>query len=72
MDPMSRDDFKRAFEDCAIVGATSFTAHPHPLELDDTAVQQEFQERFGTAAEIGSRAVDVAALFAITQSCVQG
>jgi sugar phosphate isomerase/epimerase len=53
MDPMSLDDFKRAFEDCAIVGATSFTAHPHPLGLDDSAAQHEFQERFGAAAGIG-------------------
>lgn len=55
MDPMSLDDFKHAFDDCKIIGAKSFTAHPHPLGLDDLDAQKEFQTRFGAAAELGAK-----------------
>lgn len=53
MDPMSLDDFKTAFTDCRIIGAKSFTAHPHPLGLEDYDAQKEFQDRFGAAAALG-------------------
>lgn len=55
MDPMTLDDFKQAFQDCERVGALSFTAHPHPLGLDDTQAQQKFQDLFGAAVALGKR-----------------
>jgi sugar phosphate isomerase/epimerase len=55
-DPMSLTDFRKAFDDCAAIGATSFTAHPHPLKADDAGAQREFQDRFGAAAELGRKA----------------
>jgi len=54
VDPMSLDDFKRAFEDCLTVGAKSFTAHPHPL-TDDPNVMSEFEKRFGAAVELAEQ-----------------
>nr|CAA9276786.1 hypothetical protein AVDCRST_MAG63-3345 [uncultured Armatimonadetes bacterium] len=53
MDPMSLDDFRTAFEDCRRIGATSFTAHPHPIRPDDEAAQREFRERFSAASRMG-------------------
>lgn len=55
MDPMSLEDFKRAFEDCERVGAASFTSHPHPIGLDNTEAQKKFQDHFGAAAELGRK-----------------
>ena len=55
-DPMSVKDFQQAFDDCNTIGATSFTAHPHPLKPDDAGAQKEFLERFGAAAELGRKA----------------
>lgn len=54
-DPMSLSDFETAFADCATVGATSFTAHPHPLAPDDQKDQDEFQARFAAAAALGRK-----------------
>ncbi len=54
-DPMSLNDFKKAFEDCQIIGAKSFTSHPHQLSEDDLDGQKEFQDRFGAAAELGEK-----------------
>ena len=51
-DPMSLDDFQRAFEDCKTVGAKSFTAHPHPLSEDDPEGLEEFRTRFSAAVQL--------------------
>jgi sugar phosphate isomerase/epimerase len=55
MDPMSVADFRHAFEDCNRIGALSFTAHPHPLGLEDMEAQRRFQAIYGEAAELGKK-----------------
>jgi sugar phosphate isomerase/epimerase len=55
MDPMSTDDFRKAFEDCKVIGAKSFTSHPHPLNPEDKDQIRDFVERFGKAVEIGEQ-----------------
>ena len=54
--PMSLADFRHAFEDCAAIGAASFTAHPHALPEDDTGAHGQFQDLFSAAVELGRKA----------------
>lgn len=52
---MTLDLFKQAFGDSLMLGATSFTSHPHPLDLDDEESHRKFQDLFGPAAEMGEK-----------------
>ena len=55
MDPMTVADFQQAFKGCNMIGARSFTSHPHPLGLEDWDAQKRFQDVFGKAAELGKK-----------------
>jgi len=54
-DPMTLDDYGRAFEDCQIIGAKSFTAHLQPLSEDDPDGLNQFQDCLGAAVELGEQ-----------------
>lgn len=49
---MTLADFRQAFQDTQMLGATSFTSHPHALDIEDESQQRQFQDTYGAAVEL--------------------